>query len=76
MLSVKTETRVSLEVEVEECLDDELETANGFALNCGECDFKSAKPYDLRNHTRLVHDYIKWAESNGIDIMEWQPQVL
>ena len=76
MLSVKTETQVSLEVEVEECLDDELEAANGFVLNCGECDFKSAKPYDLRNHTRLVHDYIKWAESNGIDIMEWQPQVL
>ena len=75
ILTVKTEAPVSLEVEVQECLDDELETANnGFALNCGECDFKSGKPYDLRNHTRLVHDYIKWAESNGIDITEWQAQ--
>ena len=72
---VKTESPVSLEGEVEEVLDDDLETSTAFPLNCGECDFKSGKPYDLRNHTRLVHEYFKWAESNGIDIMEWQPHL-
>ena len=71
LTTVKTESLVSLEVEVEESLDDfDLETSNAFPLNCGECDFKSGKPYDLRNHTRLVHDYNKWAEANGIDILE------
>ena len=57
------------EVSIAEPSDENLEISNSFPINCGECDFKSSKPFEVRNHNRLVHDYIKWAEANGIEIV-------
>ena len=74
IVAVKTESPVSFDIfETENVFDDSLESSNGLPLNCGECDFKSVRLYDLRNHKSLVHDYTKWAEANGIDVLGWQP---